>query len=152
MPQPPLESLKESDAVFSGKVIRKDTPLIVTSSGDLISVTFQVSKVWKGPVQKEIQVKTAVGGATCGYYFEEGKEYLVYANEYEGSLHSGLCSRTSEISFAKDDFLELGTPQVPIDKPYSPTTDYMPFILGLIVGLIIGLSAYFIIKKKPKKK
>ena len=44
-----------------------------------VTVSFQVSEVWKGPQPVTLEVSTSRDGASCGYPFKEGQEYLVYA-------------------------------------------------------------------------
>ncbi|EPX58292.1 hypothetical protein D187_004048 [Cystobacter fuscus DSM 2262] len=39
---------------------------------------FQVTTVWKGPTQTEIEVKALNGNTSCGVHFPPG-EYLVFA-------------------------------------------------------------------------
>src|SRR5262245_37791354 len=62
-PSSPVEELQRSTAVFVGKVIRIESPKISLSligllynSRDPMVVTFQVSKVWKGPTTRTIDV------------------------------------------------------------------------------------------------
>ena len=43
------------------------------------TVIFRVAKTWKGPDRETLQVRTAASGASWGYGFEEGREYVVYA-------------------------------------------------------------------------
>ncbi|MGI0082397.1 MAG: hypothetical protein ACREAG_03720 [Nitrosopumilaceae archaeon] len=77
-----------------GKVveIKKDLSNVV-SSAQHIPVKFDVQRVWKGPIEKTIIVSTAISSASCGYEFQEGETYLVYAYGKE-SLQTGLCTRT----------------------------------------------------------
>jgi hypothetical protein len=42
-------ALEESNAVFSGEVVKIDRPSPFRSSADLETDTFRVSEVWKGP-------------------------------------------------------------------------------------------------------
>lgn len=56
----PQESLEKSTAVFAGKVTGIDIPnRIIISSADPVSVTFNVSEIWKGPDYKTLVVTTA---------------------------------------------------------------------------------------------
>ena len=60
------------------------------SSADPVKVTFEVSKIWKGPDYKTLVVTTARDGASCGYPFKQDEEYIVYAYGEEdkfGTLH-----------------------------------------------------------------
>lgn len=61
-------------------------------------VGFWVSEVWKGPVQGFVYVKTRVAEASCGYTFETGRQYLVYATEGAFGYSTSLCSGNRDIS------------------------------------------------------
>lgn len=110
-PGSPIEELEKSDAVFAGTVVNIDIPSLqkakqqfgLGSSMDSVEVTFNVSEVWKGPKNKTITIKTARSSASCGYNFEQGKEYFVYANENDKDLSVSLCSRTNLLSEAEED-------------------------------------------------
>jgi hypothetical protein len=51
--------------------------------------------VWKGEMMKDFTVTTARQSAMCGYNFEVGKKYLVYANQSGDGLMVNNCSRTT---------------------------------------------------------
>lgn len=78
----------------------------IVSSGDPLKVTFDVSQVWKGLAYETLSVDTARSGASCGYDFDEGRQYLVYADntsvtgEDPETLQVGLCSETSQVTNA----------------------------------------------------
>ena len=60
-------------------------------------VRIQVAEVLSGiaPGQKEIEVVTGGGGGDCGYPFQAGMDYVVYAfKNAEGRLETTICSRT----------------------------------------------------------
>ncbi len=117
-PKPADEALKESTAVFSGQVTE--------IKADKLSkvVSFDVGRAWKGiPQDKDsIVVITAADEDSCGYPFEESKEYLVYAYAGgNGDLNAGLCSRTAPIEQAKADLAVLGSGYA----PSQPTQDQL---------------------------
>ncbi|MBK6751452.1 MAG: hypothetical protein IPG67_16010 [Acidobacteria bacterium] len=85
---------KDSDAIFSGKVISMEK----TSDGNYWLVKLAVNYTWKGTGMSEITIKTALDSAMCGYRFENGKEYLVYAHGTAADLYVGNCSRTGSVS------------------------------------------------------
>lgn len=79
-----------SEAIFAGEVLE------VKESGEYtLAVKFKVKKTWKGSAVQEITIKTAENSAMCGYNFEVGKQYLVYANGNANELSTTDCSRTS---------------------------------------------------------
>jgi len=56
------------------------------------------------PGQKEIEIATGRGGGDCGYPFQTGSEYVVYADKNsEGRLEAGICSRTRPLAQASED-------------------------------------------------
>jgi hypothetical protein len=98
-------ALAYSSAVFAGEVvsITKGEP---TPRSDTIS--FRVSEVWKGPEQDTLEVTSSTNdGISCGFPFEEGQEYLVYAHGQEQSLKNPDCGQTTPLSEANADLEAL---------------------------------------------
>lgn len=140
----PVEAMEKSTAVFEGTVtsIKKSLKL-VQSSGDPMYVTFLTGAHWKGEVGDQVTVSTAQSSVSCGFEFNEGERYLVYArgegtdgaggggadgadgkNGAEGAngkakLTVGLCSRTALYSNAQEDLNELGA-GVSVGSPTEP--------------------------------
>ena len=100
------QAFSESEAVFAGQVIALEEPDgPITDSEAPVTVTFRVSEAWKGGVGETLEVTTAVSDASCGYTFEPGESYLVYAS---GGLSVGTCSETKPLSGANEDLEVLG--------------------------------------------
>lgn len=95
----PVERLKTSQAVFSGRVIE------VEESEGIQVVKFTVSKSWKYVRADEIVVTNFVHHESPD--FHQGKSYLVYAYEREGKLSTGRCSGTVEVEYARDEIRQL---------------------------------------------
>lgn len=87
-----------SVAVFSGKVVE------IKPAGNEyeVVVKFAVIRRWKGKAAAEIIVRTAKDSAMCGYDFEVGREYLVYASGSRTDLSVSNCSRTTGLSSTGD--------------------------------------------------
>lgn len=106
-PQAPAVELKSSAAVFSGRVIavnRRPSPEGLPE----VEVVVAVNKVWKGFEQGEMTVITNANSAACGFGFDRGGSYLIYANrDDKGRLVTGLCTRTARLSSAAADIKEL---------------------------------------------
>ena len=69
-------------------------------------VRMQVREVLSGigPEQKQIEIATGMGGGDCGFAFQVGVDYVVYAyKNAEGHLETGICSRTRPMSQAAED-------------------------------------------------
>lgn len=120
-PADPIQAADASNSVFVGKVVMLDS-----SEKNLIA-TLRVSKRWKGDLDPELTVYTALSEASCGFKFEKGKDYLVYAEKKDGLLHVSQCSRTKLLAEAKEDLDALnkrvwmmgGTVEQPDDTPVS---------------------------------
>lgn len=152
-PGPPHEELAKATAVFSGKVVGlSKTFSVFGSSADPVKVTFQVYTVWKGPVNQTITITTARSGATCGYTFEKGGEYLVYADGTENSLAVSLCSRTQPVVAAEDDLAVLGGGSIPdarsIEWPTSLSYFQTAVLIGAGTGMILLMVAVIVITKR----
>jgi amidohydrolase len=71
--------------IFVGTVTKRN-------DGDKgLSFTFTVSKSWKGNVGATVDIATTYDAASCGYGFEVGKTYIVFAS---GNM-TDLCTKTS---------------------------------------------------------
>lgn len=104
----PTRAFDRATAVFSGIVVSLEGPTNIISSADPVTATFQIDKVWKGPQQSEITITTAISSVSCGYEFQIGEWYLVYANGLKSDLQVDLCSGTKPLPQADDDLDFLG--------------------------------------------
>ena len=159
-PAPPKESLEQSTAVFVGKVIDIDvlSGIVVSSAHQNVTfetsnVTFEVSKIWKGPDYKNLVLTMAGQIATCSISFEENEEYIVYAYDEKGILETSPCSRTRLLSSAQDDLQELGLGNLPTNSGsnyvYVQQTSNFVLIVSLVgVVVLIGIVVLFIRKYK----
>ena len=89
-PQPIPESVDGATRVFLGKVVSLKRDDVFG-----LRVTFQVSEHFKGKPVDTLWVETAADGAMCGYPFQKGLAYVVYAHGEEGALRAHTCSRTT---------------------------------------------------------
>ena len=111
-----LEARKQSKAVFVGKVREIITPAEPSS----ISVIFQVQTGWKGIKSEAITILTGREDS-CGYRFQLGEVYLVYA--YQSSItHLGtsICVRTKPFQTELIDLKYLGKPKFPAPPKNQP--------------------------------
>jgi hypothetical protein len=148
---PPVEEeFKRVTAVFSGKVIEISDESV---GMDPIKVTFQVSRIWKGISEVKVSIYTGRDSAGCGYPFEEGDSYLIYAVESEGKLTTGLCSLTKELSLAEGDISVLGEGKMPSDSNNKATKEqsiqsiYWILLSTVLVGSI-GFTLYKVLRKE----
>ena len=112
---PPAEALEQADLVFTGTVTKVET--IDTGRGGRtfpqVAVRFDVDDVYKGRSGAKTVIETAESSAACGYTFEEGVTYLVYAfdpSEASGAPTTSLCTRTAPIDQAGEDLDAFGEP------------------------------------------
>jgi hypothetical protein len=73
-------------------------------------VALEVSESFHPDVHGKVFVRTPSSGASCGYHFEEGQDYLVWATAKEVSdLQVSLCSATQRLEKASSDLEYLRT-------------------------------------------
>jgi hypothetical protein len=110
-PRSVADELERAAAVFAGRVMKTEDPATgpIWGSMDSITVTLETSTVWKGALTPTLTVTTPRSGASCGFPFAKGDEYLVYASAGGTGLSVSLCSRTKRVAEAAEDLKELGT-------------------------------------------
>jgi hypothetical protein len=150
------EELERKTAVFSGKVIDISGPnkRIFKSSADPVTVLLEVDTIWKGINESQVIVHTAESSASCGFKFELGKEYLVYAYGDKGDLQTGLCERTTLLTSAAEDLSILGKGKTPSEQVNLQQQDQMisSTIWILAVTLFIAVIVIIIILRKGKSR
>lgn len=120
-------------AIFEGTVqgLEIKSQLLEASAGDVVpanleettpvmQVSFSVSRSYRGVQQQNVQVETGLGGGDCGFRFEKGKRYLVYAYKNDsGRLSTGICTATALLDESQANIAYLrGEAMVP-DVPRS---------------------------------
>ncbi len=92
------EAYTNSTAVFVGEVVE------VIEKPDTFNteVKFKNVKSWKNEFKDTVSITTGRGGGDCGYEFEVGKKYLVYADGDKNKLSTNICTRTSAFESNKD--------------------------------------------------
>jgi len=106
-------NLKNAKAVFTGKVLEVAD---IFQSND-VNVKIQVDKIWKGNLSKFVVITTSRFSSACGYKFEKGKSYLVFARTFEKSgLKTHLCLPNREIIKAGQELKILGKALKPKKK------------------------------------
>ena len=132
-PGSPVEALETSAAVFAGRVVSVegafDPDEAPYSPEDRTTVEFEVGAVWKGVVHERMYVTTRPDGASCGFAFVEGEEYVVYAHdsaEVDGGYGVYRCSRTALLSQAQADIDALGAGDAPQAGTGGPAPGQSP--------------------------
>lgn len=107
-PGSPASEVERHDAVFVGRAVEAlDADGIEPRfQGSAVAYTFEVSAVYRGELATTQQVGTNGPGASCGYEFEVGRDYLVFAHTMQeawresartvpaGELLTGYCTPT----------------------------------------------------------
>jgi 5-hydroxyisourate hydrolase-like protein (transthyretin family) len=115
---PACEAAWKAKAVFAGTVIaltrdvmKPDSQRSVQVNGYLgTHAVIEVAEAFLGMEgrPRRIEVRTGMGGGDCGYPFERGQRYVVYADrETDGALVVSLCSRTAPVDRAGADLAYL---------------------------------------------
>lgn len=110
-PESPVIERDRATAVFSGEVLA-----IGPDNSYDQQVVFSVTEAWKGSLAEQTTVRTANNSAACGYSFEVGEQYLVYANGEAESLEVYLCSRTTALAQASEDIAAFSEAPLPAEE------------------------------------
>ena len=114
----------KADAIFEGKVESVELrwklkeaqigDVIPTEATDLdqdgpvMQVSFEVSHSYRGDQRRPMRFSTGLGGGDCGFDFEVGKQYLVYAFKNEaGELSTSTCTRTTRLEKSRGNLAYL---------------------------------------------
>ena len=148
-----------SDAVFAGTVIGHEitkpvggeyTPAIDDVRMALeVEWTVAVDTYVKGVPAEEITIASSGQGTACGFQFDVGKRYLVFAYEKErggGELATNSCTNTRTIDAGEHvpgtPIEELALPEVPpADMPRETENPWPPIItlgLGIVAAVLVG--------------
>jgi hypothetical protein len=142
-PVRPNEQLDEAALVFTGTVVDVDETAYWRNT---TWYRFAVDQVFKGDSAREVELRTAASGSSCGFEFEDDRRYLVYASAHRGALTTGLCSNNliDPAPTMLDRRFEAGQPPnhalaLPPDRVFDPWDDIRPLSLGLRRPVVVGL-------------
>jgi hypothetical protein len=90
-----------------------------------VRVRLVVERVDEGEAGDEITLTTALSGASCGFTFERGHRYLIYARTGE----TGLCSGNQHLGAA---------PEVPLDRDPRPIATVLVSVAAVVGGAAVG--------------
>ena len=146
--------------IFEGQVERQDVkPGFIGAPRDAMSmtlngahrvVTVRWSRVYRGPSQQTFTVLTGMGNGDCGFDFETGKEYLIYADPMasvdealaaEGDFFTSICTGTALLEHAGPALRFLrGEPPAPDDLMDGGTylERMVPQWTGTVCGHVTG--------------
>src|SRR5262245_58783404 len=105
--EPMCQEYWRTDVVFAGTVagISKITIGEVEHQIDQRLARFEVAETFRGEPLAKAEIITGWGGNDCGYRFNDGETYLVYARrgEQDRRLYTSVCTRTPPLSQAMED-------------------------------------------------
>ncbi|HLM60861.1 MAG TPA: hypothetical protein VK308_08660 [Pyrinomonadaceae bacterium] len=112
--------LKTSKAAFSGEVLKiSQTSQRGNVTGLDVTVKMRLKQVWKGQLAKQVIINTSDNSAACGYSFEAGKSYLVFAHSSNDKiLATGLCSGNRPLETAGEELKILGKGRKPKKRKF----------------------------------
>ena len=127
------EQVEEADLIFEGVVLethaypsskgrrlaKEEDSRVQFGFGKRLYAFFFVSKTWKGPYKRDLVVSTLRSESMCGYPFEEGERYLVYASIEEWGPTTSICMRTAPTAEAAKDKNKLGELFVEISREFD---------------------------------
>ena len=166
----PEQAFESASAVFEGQVTGIERSKAGPDGGaPELLVTLRVVRAWKGVDHEQVTVLTAGDEAACGYRFQDGKSYLVYAPPGEPHLRVSLCSRTRPAAEAREEMDAMGVGVVPVRPALSseekqlfssdarpeprpagcascaiasPRSSIRGWAAGLLVALVLGIRRY----------
>jgi hypothetical protein len=113
----------------------------MTPSGRHRVVHFRIAYVYLGQNRVTPVVKTGFGTGDCGFDFETGVDYLVFANrDRKGNLFTSICSATDVLSRSGPVQRALsGKPPEPDDllDPQAYYAKYVPLWIGKLCGRVL---------------
>jgi len=118
--------VKTADVVVRG-AMKQMSPADPGPSGN-VTYTVDVGAVFKGVAPRDLEVRSAASGASCGLEnVDLGREYVVftYRDEASGRLWANLCGGTAPATPALVDAVErvTGAPAAPSAEPRGGSSD-----------------------------
>ncbi len=150
-PPPPQEALDEATAVFSGDVTSVE-PVDDDPSEQYLAVSFAVDRAWKGVDSSPVVVETHQDEGICGFPFEEGASYIVYAHSDGTPLTTALYHRTALLERADEDLDALGegvSVEAATNEANADEFNTGLLILGAVIISIIAATIMLLQQSKP---
>lgn len=119
-PTTPEMERDAATVVFAGKVLAVEKigmprpfftnqfPFIELWGPHKTKNTFEVSRIWKGPLQEKFDITSCVGMMCCLSEFKPGDEFLIYAYGDIKDLGIGMCTRIRGLQNITEDLEVLG--------------------------------------------
>jgi hypothetical protein len=96
-----FEASVEKQELVTGSPGAPDEAMSMTVQGEHRAVSVRVLRSYRGSATGTVRVLTGNGGGDCGFDFETGARYLVYAQEISrGTFFTSICSGTAPLDQA----------------------------------------------------
>ncbi|MEL7533706.1 MAG: hypothetical protein AAFN10_20505 [Bacteroidota bacterium] len=140
IPSSAQAKIDSADVVFDGTVIYVNTNWM---SGGM-KYTFQVHQTWKRRTDTIMVINSGFASTDCGYNFEEGKRYLVFARK-KFSFKTDACAGNTLIEDADKYLSKLGQAQRPAQSSLVPI---MYWTLSGLTALALAFMAFIVLRKR----
>lgn len=136
-----FEGTVERQEVSSGSIGASSGVLSMTERSEHRVVTMRLVRVYRGDAQVRVTVITGLGTGDCGFDFENGRTYLVYAERLKGDvLFTSICMATASVEESGAALRLLrGEPPLPEDFVDSGTRhrEFLKKTMGSVCGRVI---------------
>ncbi|MEK6908810.1 MAG: hypothetical protein AABX23_02025 [Nanoarchaeota archaeon] len=139
--------IENADYVFTGKI--SEIRLSGSEYNKEQEATIRITQYWKPSSFPEsvnlIFYSTRDTGANCGYNFEEGKEYLIYASldAETGKISTNSCMGNLLLEESKDEINELNDLIEPVSRPGTNDGKVEPIQKSVFSRLIDWIKSLF---------
>lgn len=102
---PPEDALASYDAAFVGRAVktRRGCEGFVHRSTHQVTTVMEVEEAFTGvEVGERVEITHGEDDASCGVVFEDDAAYLVFADPWEGELHTALCDPGGPVGEVRD--------------------------------------------------
>lgn len=138
-----FEGVVEQQKLVQGNPGVPEGTMSMTTSGQHRIVTIRVLRMYRGPSRERYTVRTGFGNGDCGFDFETGKAYLIFADTGgDGSLVTSICTPTKPLEAASPALLrylqnEPASAEDSLD-PEAYNKNYAPRWYGSVCGKVVG--------------
>ena len=137
-----FEGTVTAQEVKNGSAVVPASAMSMTPSGKHREVMIRVTRGYRGTFPETAMVLTGLGEGDCGFDFETGQSYLVFANYVDAGVFStSICSGTTLLDRAGAALRYLQSEKPTADDLLSPNEYYrrmLPKWTGSICGEVVG--------------
>jgi hypothetical protein len=148
--RPTCEAYGAADAVFVGTVIgvAENKPNQSALDVAFLGYKFSVEQAYSGVTGTQVEVFTTPSFGACGFPFQVGGHYLVYARRDKNKLTTSICTRTKPFERASEDLAFLGT----LTSVASGVTLYGEIHRDVIQGNFVATDASITLESDKQQR